>query len=64
MVDTGAGLSIMTEKAADVHGLSIKKGKSGSYMTASGTETALLGTVDFTAQFGNWLEMDLQGVAV
>ena len=23
-----------------------------------------MGTVDLTAQFGNWLEMDLQGVAV
>ena len=40
----------MTEKVAEVHGLKLKKaGKQGTYLTASGTEVPLLGTVDLTA---------------
>ena len=50
VVDSGAGLTIMTEKVAEVHCLKIKKaGKPGTYLTASGMEVQLLGTVDFAA---------------
>lgn len=45
MMDTGAGLTIITEKVCDVHGLKIR-GPPASYLTASNEKAKLLGVAD------------------
>lgn len=63
MLDTGAALSIITEKVCDVHGLKMK-GPGGKYITSSKEEATLVGSVDMTLQFNNQFQVELQGVSV
>lgn len=63
MMDTGAGLSIITEKVCDVHGLKIY-GKEDSYVTASNEKAKLLGVTDISLQFNDYFQLDIKGISV
>ena len=53
MMDTGAGLSIITEKVCEVHGLK-SRGQPGSFLTASNEQAKLLGVTDLTLQINDY----------
>lgn len=63
MMDSGAALSIITEKVCEVHGLKIS-GPAGAYYTADNNEAKLLGSTDLTLQFNDYFQIELKGVQV
>lgn len=63
MIDSGAALSIITEKVCEVHGLKIHSSPS-SYTTADGSSAKVLGMTDFGLQFNDYFTVELSKVAV
>ena len=64
MVDTGAAVTIVTEKWATAHGLRITPGKKIQIRGAGGANVETLGTATFTVQVSPTLELDLSDVVV
>ena len=53
MIDTGAALSIITEKVCEVHGLKIQRDEN-SYETADGSTAKVLGVNDCSLQLNDY----------
>ncbi len=64
MVDTGAAVTIVTEKWAAAHGLRVTPGKKINIRGAGGAEVETLGVTTFTVQVSPTLELDLSEVVV
>ena len=64
MVDTGAAVTIVTEKWAAAHGLRVVPGKKIQIRGAGGANVETLGTATFTVQVSPTLELDLSDVVV
>jgi predicted aspartyl protease len=64
MVDTGAAVTIMTEKWATAYGLRIMLGKNIQIRGGGGANVKTLGTTTFTVQVSPTLELDLSDVVV
>ena len=64
MVDTGAGITLVTKQWAESHKLKISKPSAGKVYGAAGSEVAIVGTTAFTVQLTPTLEVDLANVSV
>ena len=64
MVDTGAAVTIVTDKWAAAHGLRVTPGKKINIRGAGGAEVETLGVTTFTVQVSPTLELDLSKVVV
>ena len=53
MIDTGAALSIITEKVCEVHGLKMQHDEN-SYETADGSTAKVLGVTDCSLQLNDY----------
>ena len=64
MVDTGAGITLVTKQWAEAHKLKISAPSAGKVYGAAGSEVAIVGTTAFTVQLTPTLEVDLANVSV
>lgn len=64
MVDTGAAVTIVTQKWAAAHGLRVTAGRKVQIRGAGGANVETLGTTAFTLQLSPTLEIDLADVVV
>ena len=53
MIDSGAALSVITEKVCEVHGLQMSKVED-YYTTADGSKAKLLGVTSISLQFNDY----------
>ena len=53
MMDSGAALSVLSEKVCEVHGLKVR-GPAGHYTTADGSAAKLIGVTDVILQFNDY----------
>ena len=53
MMDSGAALSVLSEKVCEVHGLKVR-GPAGHYTTADGLAAKLIGVTDVSLQFNDY----------
>lgn len=63
MLDTGAGMTLMSSAVARAHGLQIRP-YSGTFCVASGTHAKLSGEVDVDVLVHKHLALRLEGVKV
>jgi predicted aspartyl protease len=63
MVDTGAGMSIMSYAVARAHGLHVKP-YSGTFCVASGTHAKITGEVDAEIQVHRYLALRIEGIKI
>jgi hypothetical protein len=64
MLDTGASLTLVTQKWANDHGLRVTPAKQLAVKGAGGAGIQVLGVTAFTIQLTPTLELDLTNVAV
>ena len=64
MIDTGAGITLVTKGWAEAHGLRIQAPLPTSVYGAAGQQVDVVGTVSFTVQLSPTLEMDVANVSV
>ena len=63
MLDTGAGLSLVTMAVCRAHGLRVNP-YHATFATAGGSHAKICGTVDLELIVHNGLSLDLRGVKV
>ena len=64
MVDTGAAVTMVTKRWAELHGLKVSNDKRVTIRGAGGQNVAVIGTTAFTVQLAPTLEMDVADVVV
>jgi predicted aspartyl protease len=64
MVDTGAAVTMVTKRWAELHGLKVSNDKRVTIRGAGGQNVEVIGTTAFTVQLAPTLEMDVADVVV
>ena len=64
MIDTGAGITLVTKQWAEAHRLKVSAPSAGKVYGAAGSEVEIVGTTAFTVQLTPTLEVDLANVCV
>ena len=64
MVDTGAAITLLTKKWADIHGLTIKEKAAEYILGANGMAFKIVGTTSMTLLLAPTLELDVVNVAI
>ncbi len=64
LVDTGAGITLVTKAWAEAHGLKISAPLPTSVYGAAGQAVDVVGTTSFTVQLSPTLEIDVANVSV
>ena len=64
MVDTGASITLVTRKWAEIHGLTVTPVSGINITGANGAPVAMVGTCSMTVQLSPTLELDVGDVNV